>query len=80
MSLGWIILIVVLVIGVVLGNILLLRSSARFKLPSGYKPPKPGDNRGFEDVDEEDNWGSSASTSKPPSNQTDTPDDHTPKH
>ncbi|NMH58782.1 DUF2897 family protein [Alteromonas ponticola] len=50
MSLGWIILIVLLVFGVVLGNVMLLRYSARFKIPKDFKP-KPQ-----KDKDEDDTW------------------------
>ncbi|QJR79671.1 DUF2897 family protein [Alteromonas pelagimontana] len=39
MSTLWIVLIVLLVLGVVVGNVMLLKSSARFKLPKDYVPP-----------------------------------------
>ncbi|MCW8108802.1 DUF2897 family protein [Alteromonas ponticola] len=50
MSFGWIIVIVLLVFGVVLGNVMLLRYSSRFKIPKDFKskPPK--------DKDEDDTW------------------------
>ncbi|MCW8090647.1 DUF2897 family protein [Alteromonas sp. ASW11-130] len=49
MSLGWIIVIALLVFGVVLGNVMLLRYSSRFKMPKDYKPKSEKDK-------DEDSW------------------------
>ncbi|MEC7528387.1 MAG: DUF2897 family protein, partial [Pseudomonadota bacterium] len=38
MSTTWVIIIIVLVLGVVIGNITLLKYSARFKFPTPSKP------------------------------------------
>jgi len=40
MDLTWLIVVIVLVLGVVVGNITLLKYSAKFKFPT---PPKPSD-------------------------------------
>ncbi|WP_018981353.1 DUF2897 family protein [Salinimonas chungwhensis] len=49
MSLGWILLIIALVIGLIAGNMLLLRSNKKFNLPPDFKP------RDYDDKDE-DKW------------------------
>ncbi|MBD3584927.1 DUF2897 family protein [Salinimonas sp. HHU 13199] len=49
MSLGWIILIIALVIGLIAGNILLLRANKKFNVPPDYEPRKYDD-------DNEDKW------------------------
>ncbi len=38
MSMGWVTLIIVLVLAIIAGNILLLRHSAKFRLPKDFKP------------------------------------------
>ena len=43
MSTTWVIIIIVLVLGVVIGNITLLKYSARFKFPTPSKPYDDGD-------------------------------------
>jgi uncharacterized membrane-anchored protein YhcB (DUF1043 family) len=43
MSIGWIIVIIVLVLGVIIGNVLLLRSNTKFSIPKGFKPRKYND-------------------------------------
>lgn len=48
MSLGWIIVIIVMVLGVVVGNLLLIKHSANIKMPTAKAKP-------IED-DESDNW------------------------
>ena len=55
MSTLWVVFIIVIVLGVVVGNITLLKYSAKFKFPTPLK--KNGDKQqknGFED--EEDDW------------------------
>ncbi|MGQ8365772.1 DUF2897 family protein [Glaciecola sp. 1036] len=54
MSIGWILVVILLVIGVIVGNILLLKDSAKFKLPKDFKKRPDSeydgdddDNRGF---------------------------------
>ncbi|MEC7451568.1 MAG: DUF2897 family protein, partial [Pseudomonadota bacterium] len=55
MSTTWVIIIIVLVLGVVIGNITLLKYSARFKFPTPSKP--------YDDSDDDSNKDSeSAST------------------
>lgn len=56
MSTTWVIIIIVLVLGVVIGNITLLKYSARFKFPT---PSKPYDDSG----DDSNKDSESASTS-----------------
>ncbi|MFD3283038.1 DUF2897 family protein [Alteromonas macleodii] len=56
MSTTWVIIIIVLVLGVVIGNITLLKYSARFKFPTSSKP--------YDDSDDDSNKDSeSANTS-----------------
>ena len=43
MSTTWVIIIIVLVLGVVIGNITLLKYSARFKFPTPSKPYDDGE-------------------------------------
>lgn len=43
MSTGWIIVIIAIVLGIVVGNILLLRSSKKFDVPKGFTPKKYDD-------------------------------------
>ena len=50
MSSTWVIIIIVLVLGVVIGNITLLKYSARFKFPTPSKP--------YDDSDDHANKGS----------------------
>lgn len=52
MSTTWVIIVIVLVLGVVIGNITLLKYSAKFKFPT---PSKPFDDEGDEYDDEYDN-------------------------
>ena len=53
MSLTWILIIIALIFGVVVGNILLLKSSSKFKTPKGFKPKKDP----YKDKDDEkDDW------------------------
>ena len=47
MSTTWIIIIIVLVLGIIVGNILLLKDSKNFKVPKGFKKRK---------YDDEDDW------------------------
>ncbi len=54
MSTTWIIIVIVLVLGVVIGNITLLKYSAKFKFPTPSKP-FDGDKDGAEYDDEYDN-------------------------
>lgn len=53
MSLTWIIIIVVLVLGVILSNIMLLKYSKRFKTPKGFTPK---DDPYKDKDDEKDGW------------------------
>lgn len=59
MELTWVIVIIVLVLGVIVGNITLLKYSAKFKFPAHLKKDKKGEEKqskgnGFDD--EEDDW------------------------
>ncbi|RDV27554.1 DUF2897 family protein [Alteromonas aestuariivivens] len=67
MSLGWTILIILLVLGVVIGNITLLKYSARFKMPKSYRPPEHKQGTGFDD--DEDDWGAPSGKNSSPQNQ-----------
>lgn len=49
MSTTWVIIIIVLVLGVVIGNITLLKYSARFKFPTPSKPYDDSDDDSNED-------------------------------
>ena len=49
MSISWVIIIIVLVLGVVIGNITLLKYSARFKFPTPSKPYDDGNDELEED-------------------------------
>jgi len=49
MSMGWIILIVALAIGLIAGNLLLLRSTKKMRTPPDFKPRKY-------DKEDEDDW------------------------
>jgi len=71
MSISWVIIIIVLVLGVVIGNITLLKYSARFKFPTASKP--------YDDSDDDSNKGSeSASTSLKDHDQDQDKDSNTP--
>ena len=48
MSTTWVIIVIVLVLGVVIGNITLLKYSAKFKFPT---PSKPFDDEGDDEYD-----------------------------
>ncbi len=57
MDIGWIIAIVVIALGLVVGNLLLLRDSSGFKLRTRKKDgTKVKDNNDNWDDDEEDKW------------------------
>lgn len=57
MDIGWIIAIVAIVLGLIVGNLLLLKQSARFKLPTHNKDgSKIKDNNANFDDDEDDKW------------------------
>ncbi|GLR70221.1 DUF2897 family protein [Agaribacter marinus] len=43
MSALWLTLLVILVLGIIVGNILLLRDSKDFKIPKGFKPRPDSD-------------------------------------
>lgn len=43
MSIGWIILIIALVIGLIAGNLLLLRGTRKMRTPPNFKPRKYDD-------------------------------------
>ncbi len=53
MSLTWVLIIVALVLGVVVGNIMLLKYSAKFKAPKGFAPKE---NPYKDKDDEKDSW------------------------
>ncbi|MBU3022605.1 DUF2897 family protein [Aestuariibacter sp. A3R04] len=46
MSIGWLILIIVLAMGFIIGNVLLLKSSSKFHIPKGFQPRKWEDDEG----------------------------------
>ncbi|GGW76133.1 DUF2897 family protein [Alteromonas halophila] len=57
MDIIWIIAIVAIVLGIIVGNLLLLRDSANFKLPTRNKDgSKIKDNNANFDDDEDDKW------------------------
>ena len=70
MSTTWVIIVIVLVLGVVIGNITLLKYSAKFKFPT---PSKPFDDEGDEYDDEYDNPNEDANR---PHAETETAGDH----
>lgn len=57
MDIGWIIAIVAIVLGIIVGNLLLLKDSAGFKLRNRKKDgTKVKDNNANWDDDEDDKW------------------------
>ncbi|WP_395342908.1 DUF2897 family protein [Ningiella sp. W23] len=52
MSTTWIIVIIVVVLGLIVGNILLLRDSSKFKTPKNFKKRPDSDYDG----DDKDDW------------------------
>lgn len=40
MSIGWVLLIIALAMGFIIGNVLWLKSSSKFSVPKGFKPRK----------------------------------------
>lgn len=46
----WITIIIVLVLGIIVGNLLLLRDSNKFHIPKGFKK------REYDDKDDDDDW------------------------
>lgn len=54
MSMIWIIIIVAMVFGVIIGNILLLKYSTKFKIPKNFKKRPDSDYDG--DQDDNDKW------------------------
>ncbi len=51
MSALWLTLLIILVLGIIVGNILLLRDSKDFKIPKGFKPRPDSDDDGDGDGD-----------------------------
>lgn len=54
MSTGWFIVILVLVMGIIVGNILLLKYSTKFNIPKNFK--KRPDSDYDDDKDKRDDW------------------------
>ena len=53
MNLTWVVIIVVVVLGIIVGNLLLLKDSSKFKVPKGFKKRPDSD---YDGDDEKDDW------------------------
>ena len=68
MSTTWVIIVIVLVLGVVIGNITLLKYSAKFKFPTPSKP--------FDDYEDGDEYGNPNKDATRPHAENETASDH----